>query len=143
MRTIIRDQLYTLLLTATSFGPSNVFKGRYMGDHVSSDSLPIAIIEFMAENREVVSMGPTRTFQSVDEWNIRVLAKPAEGDTIDETLDDLTNEIEVALTDRNLSGNVQDCRVVNVLYGHNSEGDDNYGEVVLSLQIEYTTTKAD
>lgn len=143
MRTTIRDQLYTLLITASSLGPTNVFKGRYVGDHVSADSLPIVMIEFMVENREPVSIGATRTFQSIDDWNLRILAKPSGSDTIDEVLDDLVNEVEVSLSDRTLSGNVQDCHVANVMYSHDSEGDDNYGEAVITLQIHYTRTKED
>lgn len=143
MRTTIRDQLYANLITASSFSAANVFKSRYVGDNVDSDSLPIATIAFSNESRDAVSMGPTRTFQSTDDWVIRIMALPSTGDNIDETLDNLVDEVEAAMTDRTLGGNVQDCRVVAVGYAHNSEGDYNYGEVVINFQVDYIRTKAD
>jgi hypothetical protein len=135
MNTTIRNYLYDRLLTTSTFTAANTFKGRYIGENVNESDLPIAMILFLQEDRERISMGPSHTFEHEAQWQIRVLAT---GQVIDTALDGYQDEIEAALDDRTMDGAVMDSYIISVAYSHNSEGEADFGELAITLAVTYT-----
>jgi len=134
----IREALYSAITASPSdFTSASASRFRAPGNPIHVDDLPRAYLEFGEAEVEPQTMGATRTYDVTERWGIVVVT------TSEATADSRLGNILSALDDRTLSGNVLDVAVAGVTYEQNSEGETDWIRATLSLQVYYTTTKAD
>jgi len=137
MRDTIRAELASIFTGVSQIG--NVYTSRHQPTNL--DHLPIAYVRFVSEERERLSMGNPRSIYVTSEWQLGILAADTSAN-MEETLDTLSAAVEAQITDRTLSGNVQDCWVTSTSYSVDADGEESIGEAAITLQIEYTVTVA-
>ena len=133
----IRDDIYTLIIGATSFSASNTEKGRYAGQNIPKADLPKAVIYFEGTESEYMSTGATRTIEFDSTWRVDVFT------TSESNADSLVEEIVNALNDRTLGGDTQDLTIAGLTYEFSTEGDADYIRASLQLNTNHKITKGD
>jgi hypothetical protein len=133
----IRSELFDLVTSTSSFTSSNTDSAKFAGDSIASGSLPFCVISFLSSDFEYETIGSPRSVRITCNWAISIYA----GNQTQ--LDTLTEQVMAAITDRTLSGNVQELKVVNLEYQFSSEADAEYGRGTLTLMSEHVTELGD
>ena len=135
--TTIRDDIYNLILTATSFSSSNTEKGRYAGQNIPKADLPKAVLYFEGAEPEYMSVGATRTIEFLSNWRVDIFT------TSEATADSLVQEVVDSLNDRTLGGDTHDLQLAGLNYEFTTEADADYVKASLQLITNHKTTKGD
>ena len=135
-RTSIRNNVTTTLTGLTTTG-SNVFESRIYPNELAK--LPLLNIYSNTETSELSSIGKI-------ERNLEIMIEGfAKATTnIDETLDTIAKEVEVAMaTDLTRGGHAKDTFITNTEYELENVGNQQLGVIKITYNVHYLTTKAD
>ena len=135
-RTSIRNNVTTTLTGLTTTG-SNVFESRIYPNELAK--LPLLNIYSNTETSELSSIGKI-------ERNLEIMIEGfAKATTnIDETLDTIAKEVEVAMaTDLTRGGHAKDTFITNTEYELENVGNQQLGVIKITYNVQYLTTKAD
>lgn len=135
LRQQIRENIETVLTGLTTTG-SNVFSGRVYP--MASSNLPGLVIYTRDESCNYTSIGPQRTIER--ELTLTVEAYVAATSNIDDSIDTITAEIEVALyADRTRGALADDTRITGFNVDFNADGELPVARCTLDVIIDYTT----
>ena len=135
-RTSIRNNVTTTLTGLTTTG-SNVFESRIYPNELAK--LPLLNIYSNTETSELSSIGKI-------ERNLEIMIEGfAKATTnIDETLDTIAKEVEVAMaTEITRGGHDKDTCITNTEYELENVGNQQLGVIKITYNVHYLTTKAD
>ena len=135
-RTSIRNNVTTTLTGLTTTG-SNVFESRIYPNELAK--LPLLNIYSNTETSELSSIGKI-------ERNLEIMIEGfAKATTnIDETLDTIAKEVEVAMaTDLTRGGHAKDTFITNTEYELENVGNQQLGVIKITYNVHYLTTKDD
>ena len=135
-RTSIRNNVTTTLTGLTTTG-SNVFESRIYPNELAK--LPLLNIYSNTETSELSSIGKIeRNLEIMIEGFAKASAN------IDETLDTIAKEVEVAMaTDLTRGGHAKDTFITNTEYELENVGNQQLGVIKITYNVHYLTTKAD
>ena len=138
VRKQIRDALATTLTGLTTTG-SNVFKGRFYS--LQEAKLPALLIYTSNEVAEVQAMGTPKNSD-------RILAVTVEGyarskSTVEDTLDQISVEVEEAFASQTLGGLIRDIEYNGFELDANADPDQTVAVIRMTFSIEYTVVEDD
>jgi hypothetical protein len=134
LRTQIRDQVATTI-TGLSLTGSNVFVSRVYP--VASDKLPGLLVYTISEQVTTRTISLPRTQERA--LDVAVEAHVKAVDTFDDTLDEITAQVEEAvMADVTLGGLVKDTRLTSVNIQMSGDGDQPVCVASMSFSVMYT-----
>lgn len=134
-RKAIRDRVVQILTGLATTG-SNVFASRLYP--VDAASLPALLIYTLSEASEFDTVGSSRRLLRQLDLNIEGLAQV--NDTLDDTLDAIAKEVEIALaTDPALGGTARDSMLRSSVVAVRKDGEKESGSIVMTYTVTYRT----
>ena len=135
-RTSIRNHITTTLTGLTTTG-SNVYESRIYPNELAN--LPLLNIYSNTETSELSSIGKLeRNLEIVVEGFAKATSN------VDETLDTIAKEVEVALAvDWSRGGHAKETWLTNTEYELEKIGNQQIGVIKMTFNVLYITTKAD
>ena len=138
IRKQLREAVSTLLTGLTTTGP-RVFQSRV---YVLNDTdLPCLVISTNEEQAEIGAMGFPSMLNRQLNLQVRALAKA--NSNLDDTLDAMIKEVEIALNAsivaNTLNGLVKDITLSNIFIDMNGEAESPMGQAVMSFTVLYKT----
>ena len=135
-RTSIRNNVTTTLTGLTTTG-SNVFESRIYPNELAK--LPLLNIYSNTETSELSSIGKIERNLEIQ---VEGFAKATAN--VDETLDTIAKEVEVAMeTDLTRGGHSTETWLTNTEYELENIGNQQLGVIKMTFNVHYITTKAD
>ena len=129
----IRERIATTLTGLTTTG-SNDFQSRVY--NIEENKLPCLLIYTKDETSEPISHGYPRTLLRLLTVNIEAYCK--QNNNFDDTIDDITKEVEEAIYgDRLINNLAKDSFIISTEIDYNREGDNPIGYVTMTFQVEY------
>lgn len=137
LRRQIREAAGTALTGLSTTG-ANVFQSRVRP--VAENKLPCLLISSEEESSDMASIGYPRLMQRSLTLSVKAVAKATAN--LDDTLDQICKEVEVALAaDPTLGGVAKDLRLAETRIGIDAESDKPVGVADMLWQADYYTTE--
>lgn len=134
-RKVIRDAVVSSLIGATGAG-ARVYPTRTYP--IDEASLPAICVYTLNETSEINSLGAGRSLRRSLDLIVEAIAKV--NDTLDDVLDQLALEIEVALgSNFTLGGNAYSCVLDSTKITVRGEAEKETGSAVLGYSVSYRT----